>query len=313
MSGRKRKPGFADCDVACLSPFADDCPAIEDITVHVKSQKAKGASKELTFRVQYIVKLTKPCCSNHKPNTRIDVMSTNACFIDGADPAIFMMNRTIAKIKQHKKDKKFDGIDLCDLDIKSGMGSYYMLGPSKPSVWRLLWSSAENEMNKERLASMIRTTKQLQQHKEKGNKTKNKEWEKGELFANGNVRTKAISAVANALELCTGKSVLKATQVLSDLVSRLAQSPLFDQNAILTEDQKNNNTAMSAMFENARACIAGMKGTRKVVKNVAQTSGERKIKQGNMSKSNLSLFTGLAALFLTSTDSGDGMFILYVM
>ena len=174
MSGRKRKPDFADCDVTCLSPFADDCPAIEDITVHVKSQKAKGASKELTFRVQYIVKLTKPCCSNHKPNTRIDVMSTNACFIDDADPAIFMMNRTIAKIKQHKKDKKFDGIDLCDLDIKSGMGSYYMLGPSKPSVWRLLWSSAENEMNKERLASMIRTTKQVQQHKEKETRLKTK-------------------------------------------------------------------------------------------------------------------------------------------
>ena len=59
---------------------------------------------------------------------------------------------------------------------------------------------------------------------------------------------------------------------------------------------------MSAMFENARACIEGMKGSQKVARN------DHKIKKGNISKSNISLFTGLAALFL-SKDSGHGKIV----
>ena len=94
--------------------------------------------------------------------------------------------------------------------------------------------------------------------------------------------------------------IIQATQVLSDLVSRLSQSPLLNQNEILTKNQKNDNTAMSAMFENA--CIEGMKGSRKVARN------DDTIKKGNISKSNISLFTGLAALFL-SKDSGHGKIV----
>jgi len=105
--------------------------------------------------MHYKVQFTKPCCSNHKNITCIIVSSTKLCFEDGADPAILMMNKTIDKIKQHKKDKQFDRLDLYKLNIKSGIGSYYILGSRNPTVWRLLWSSAENEMNKERLASMI--------------------------------------------------------------------------------------------------------------------------------------------------------------
>ena len=273
MSGRKRKQ-LADAEsVVCPSTSA---PAIKNITVSVHLTKTKN-TKELTFKVLYKVQLTKPCCSRHNNITRISVTSTKSCFQDGADPAIEMMNRTIDKMKQHKKEKHFDGLDLCHLDLKSGMGSYYMLDSSDTSVWHLLWSSAENEMNKERLAYMARSENQVHQHKKKASKTKNKEWEKGEPYANSNMKSKAISAVANVLEQCTGKSVLQATQVLSDLVSRLSKSPLFDQNEILTEDQKNNNTAMSAMFDNARACIEGMKGSRKVARNDA--AGARKIKK----------------------------------
>ena len=116
----------------------DDCPpAIENITVQVQPEPQKGkgkGTKEVTFRVHYKVQFTKPCCSNHKNITRIIVSSTKLCFEDGADPAILMMNKTIDKIKQHKKDKQFDGLDLCKLDIKSGIGSYYMLGSRNPCV-----------------------------------------------------------------------------------------------------------------------------------------------------------------------------------
>lgn len=311
MSGRKRKQlNDDDESVDCPSSSAEDCPpAIENITVVVQPEPQKGkgkgkGTKEVTFRVHYKVEFTKPCCSNHKNTTRLTISSPKSCFEDGADPAILMMNKTIDKIKQHKKDKQFDGLDLCKLDFESGIGSYYMMGSRNPTVWRLLWSSAENEMNKERLASMIRSRNQVQQHKDKADRSKNKEWEKGEQYANGNIKSKAISTVANALEQCTGKSVIQATQVLSDLVSRLSQSPLFDQNEILTENQKNNNTAMSTMFENARACIEGMKGSRKVAR------GDRKIKNGSISKSNTSLLTGLAALFL-SKDSGHGKIVCF--
>ena len=311
MSGTKRKHQLDDDaaaeSVGCPSPSADDCPpAIENITVKVQTEKTK--SKELTFRVHYKIEFTKPCCSNHNNISCVNVSSIQSIFKDGAAPAILMMDRVIGKIKQHKKEKQFDGLDLCKLDIESGMGSYYMLGRSNPSVWRLLWSSAENKMNKLRLASMIRSQNQVQQHKEKANNIKKKEWEKGECYANPNIKTKAISTVASALEQCTGKSVVQATQVLSDLVSRLAKSPLFDQNEILTEDKRNNNAAMSVMFENARDCIEGMKGSRKVAQNDAQHPGAGKIKKGNISKSNLSLFTGLAALFL-SKDSGHGTMV----
>ena len=40
----------------------------------------------------------------------------------------------------------------------------------------------------------------MQQHKDKADRSKNKDWEKGEQYANGNINSKAISTVANALE-----------------------------------------------------------------------------------------------------------------
>ena len=179
-----------------------DCKYNSTGTTRTIEGKEEG-TKEVTFRMHYKVQFTKPCCSNPKNITCIIVSSTKLCFEDGADPAILMMNKTIDKIKQHKKDKQFDRLDLCKLNIKSGIGSYYILGSRNPTVWRLLWSSAENEMNKERLASMIRSWNQVQQHKDKADRSKNKEWEKGEQYANGNIKSKAISIVANALEQCT--------------------------------------------------------------------------------------------------------------
>jgi hypothetical protein len=61
------------------------------------------------------------------------------------------------------------------------------------------------------------------------------------------------------------KSTVKATIVLSDLMSNLTRSPHFDKNDILTEERRRKYAAMLTMFERASTCVLGavngIKGT----------------------------------------------------
>jgi len=101
------------------------------------------------YRVAYTVLFTRRCCSNHKVNTRLIIKSTNEAFDDGVDGAVLMMKKTTKRIKNHKAKKRFDGIDLCNLDIDAGIGAiYFEADESAGSIWRLLWASAENDINK---------------------------------------------------------------------------------------------------------------------------------------------------------------------
>ena len=48
--------------------------------------------------------------------------------------------------------------------------------------------------------------------------------------------------------------------VMYEIVSKLSDSPLFDERKILSENRGKNITAMDKMFEHASRCIDGMKG-----------------------------------------------------
>jgi hypothetical protein len=50
------------------------------------------------------------------------VSSENSFFDDGQDTAVLMMDKTIAKMKQRKREKRVDGIDTCNLDLDAGAG-----------------------------------------------------------------------------------------------------------------------------------------------------------------------------------------------
>ena len=127
-----------------------------------------------------------------------------------------------------------------------------IVGDRNPSVWRLLWASAENEMNKVHLQSYRRSKSQLKQHEVKAKKVKEQEWEKGADFKYSQLQSKAICSVVDILEQCTGKPVVQATIVLSAVVAQMIKYPLFDENEILTTDSKNKNTAMGNFFDRAQ-------------------------------------------------------------
>ncbi len=91
------------------------------------------------------------------------------------------------------------------------------------------------------------------QNKAKACHRKMQEWEKGDDFTNGKLKSKAITTIVGALEKCTVKLVTKATLVLSGVVSSLAKCKAIDESAILTEHLKEKMIRMNAMFENARA------------------------------------------------------------
>ncbi len=60
-------------------------------------------------------------------------------FADGADTAALMMDKTIDALLDHDRNNTFDGISLCDLDIRKGIGASYMCRDASPSsLWRHL-------------------------------------------------------------------------------------------------------------------------------------------------------------------------------
>jgi hypothetical protein len=112
------------------------------------------------------------------------------------------------------------------------------------SIWRLLWASAENEINKNCLLNYKHSEHQANQHKSKVDTLFEKDWVEGSDFQNLMAKSRAIKRVKDALFLATKKSTVKATIVLSDLVSNLTRSPHFDENDILTEECRRKYAAM---------------------------------------------------------------------
>ena len=56
----------------------------------------------------------------------VSVSSESSFFDDGKDIAVSMMDKTIAKMKQRKREKRVDGVDTCNLDLDAGVGKLYM-------------------------------------------------------------------------------------------------------------------------------------------------------------------------------------------
>lgn len=231
----------------------------------------------------------KRCCSNHKENhTRLSIKSTNEAFNNGVDGAVFMMKKTIKRIKNHKAEKRFEGIDLCDLDIDAGIGAiYFQADESAGSIWRLLWASAENKINKRRLINYDRSEVKTKIHQYRAEQGLEEDWEEGCDFENAQAKSHAIISVEEALIHATKLSTKKATTVMTHLVSKLAKSKYFHEESILTENRKCMNALMRGMIEHASMCIKELKGEGK---------------SGKQSDHAIKLLTGVAGLFIPPSE-----------
>ena len=74
------------------------------------------------YHVIYTVNLTCRCCDGHGDVSSVCFSSENSFFDDGQDTAVLMMDKTIAKMKQRKREKRVDGTDTCNLDLDAGAG-----------------------------------------------------------------------------------------------------------------------------------------------------------------------------------------------
>jgi hypothetical protein len=282
MSKRKQ-PKASPSSSSSVEEDAATTPSIRGITSSVEQM---GGAKNNCFRVSYIVSFTGPCCSNHA-TTRLIIKSNSDFFEEGADTAILMMDKTITAIKGHKKAKRYSGLDLCDLDLSVGIGGVYMKrDESSTSIWRILWASAENTIIKKRLLHYERSDTKTTSNKEKAAALLEKSWEEGCDFKNNQAKSQAVKSVEHALIAATKLSTIKATIVMSYLVSKLTRSEYFDENSILTEDRRKNNLAMMKMFHHASTCIENLKGEGK---------------SGSQSKQAIQLLTGVAGLFIPPT------------
>jgi hypothetical protein len=194
MATRKRKLDLPSSDGDSTNP-----PTIRDTTVGVESLPHNNK-----YRVAYTMTFTKPCCSFHSKaqRVRIQVKSEIEFFDDPAIPYILMMDKTIKFIRCHKKEKTFDGIEGCQLDYGDGIGAFYMKhDESVGSIWRLLWASAENDINKICLLSYERSEHQANQHQSKVDTVLEKDWVEGSDFQNCMAKRRAIKRVKEALFL----------------------------------------------------------------------------------------------------------------
>lgn len=270
------------------SPSAEeDAATIPSIRGITSSVEQIGGAKSNTFRVSYIVTFTGPCCSNHNNTRRLIIKSNNNFFDDGADTAILMMDKTITAVKNHKRAQRYGGLDLCDLDLSVGIGRVFMKrDESTNSIWRILWAAAENNIIKRRLLDYERSDVKNTIHKERAASRLENSWEEGCDFKNPGSKSRAVKSVEEALIHATNLSTVKATVVMSYLVSKLTRSKYFDENSILTDERRNNNVAMAKMFHHASTCIANLKGEGK---------------SGSQSKQAIQLLTGVARLFIPPT------------
>ena len=241
------------------------------------------------YLVAYTVAFTKPCrCfENSNQRARIKINSEKEFFADGADTAVLMMNKTINVLGEHKRSKQYDGIDLCGLDLRGGIGASYMIrDESSASLWRLVWAAADNTIIKKQFEFYKRSQGQLTQYKGKKSEILSKGWELGEDFADAKEKNRATTKVGEALVIATKNSVTKATAVMAHLVSKLSQSEHFDENDILTDEKKKHNTRIAAMIKHASNAIDGMSGVGK---------------KGATTKQSIGIMTSVSALFLPSS------------
>ena len=98
-------------------------------------------------------------------------------------------------------------------------------------------------------------------------------------FKDAPSKSRAIKLVFDALDTSTKSNVTQVTVVMSEIVSRLLDSPLFDERKVLFKKQQKNIGAMDKMFEHASRFIDSTKGERN---------------KGNQDKTQLNLLTGVS-------------------
>lgn len=277
-SGNKKRKSLGDlpdnpCEIVSITP---------SVTPHTSNKTKKPSGK---FDVTYKVALSCKCCSNHNKD-RLSIGGRFEFLADRPVDYSVMMDKTITKIKEHKKSGTVDRhIETCRLDFEAGLGEYYMLGSKSPFLWEGLWAIVENKVNEFKVDAAARSGIVQKKYDTIADSLKEKAWEKGGGFKHKHEKKRAIRGVMDSLEKHSDKSVTKATVLLGALVERVASSELFDQNNILTDHLKKRNKTMEDMFNNARKCIVGLKGSSEAR---GRTMNDRSIK----------ILTGLAAIFV---------------
>ena len=77
----------------------------------IKDIRATAQHTNKKYSVIYTVNLTCQCCDGHGDVSSVCVSGESSFFDDGQDVAVLMKNKTIAKMKQRKREKRADGID----------------------------------------------------------------------------------------------------------------------------------------------------------------------------------------------------------
>ncbi len=118
-----------------------------------------------------------------------------------------------------------------------------------------MYLSAENDMNKLLLKRHASWMTQANQHEAKADALMHANWEKGDDFMTMQLKSRACRKVEHPLCLMSKKSTVKATMILLEMVSKLSHSEYFNENEILTNDQRDMNTTMREMLNHTSACI----------------------------------------------------------
>ena len=144
-----------------------------------------------------------------------------------------------------------------------------------------MWANAENQMNMMKLKEM-----QLLDRREKATETAHQEneeldWEKCADFTNLKQKSRAKLSVIRELGRACGKSLTKATTVLSNVVSHLANEEGFDENEVMSDAARDS----LALMWNVKDAVTNLKG-----------------KAGNISNSSARLLTGITA-FLSGAET----------
>jgi len=137
------------------------------------------------------------------------------------------------------------------LDLHNVIGAACM---ESTWVWKFLWNSFENEVNKTKMLGMNFSIATLKGHSTRFDAIKSINWERGSVFMNSKAQTFAKQSVLSEIEKRCDKKLRRAESIISAIVSDLCLIGL-DECAVLSPDTKNDVCLVMAMVENAKHAI----------------------------------------------------------
>jgi len=145
-------------------------------------------------------------------------------------------------------------------------------------VWKLLWTSFANEVNKAKMLAMKYSIASSNGHNARDDHIKTKTWERGSSFGNAQAQAFAKQSVLSVIEKRCEKQLRRVESVLSGIVSDLSKIGL-DECEVLSHDTNKDVCTVMSMVTNANLAIKGLQ-------------------QNAFNKRSASVLTGFCALML---------------